>query len=130
MNKNDFIKNERQTSAFKAADGAIVYELFNPDNSAIKIMSVASGFLEAGKKARLHRHEESDEIYYVLSGQGQVQLGEKIFDVRPGDAICVPVNMVHGLINTSQEKPLKVLAVESPAYSDDDIFFLDQESAV
>lgn len=37
----------------------------------------------------MHRHRESEEVYVILGGSGQVKLGNEIADVRPRDAIRV-----------------------------------------
>jgi len=126
MTRNDFIRRVEESKPFTAADGATVYELFNPSRSAIKNLSLASGFLETGKDARAHFHKKSEEIYYVLSGQGQIRLGEKKFSISRGDAIFVPVNTAHALANTSQTESLTVLAIESPPYQDNDLFFINE----
>jgi mannose-6-phosphate isomerase-like protein (cupin superfamily) len=125
MKDHSRIANEKLSTPFQAADGATVFELLSPKNSIAKNISIASGYLESGKFAKPHFHKVSEEIYYILSGRGQIRFGTTLFDIKTGDAIIVPVEMIHALINTDQEKPLKVLAIETPAYSDDDIFFVD-----
>jgi mannose-6-phosphate isomerase-like protein (cupin superfamily) len=124
MEKADYIRKEADAAPFRAADGATVFELFHPNNSAIKNISIAGGFLEAEKVARPHYHEKSEEIYYMLSGAGKVRLGDEIFEIGPGDTIYVPTVKIHSLISTGKN-PLRVLAIESPPYSDKDTFFVD-----
>jgi mannose-6-phosphate isomerase-like protein (cupin superfamily) len=46
--------------------------------------------LRPGKRSPFtHRHADAEEIYVVLSGSGQVKLGNEISEVRPLDAIRV-----------------------------------------
>jgi len=125
MKRKEFIRNEKMSRPFLAADGATVYEIFHPRSSNIKNLSFASGFLKVGKTARSHYHKLSEEIYFILLGQGKVRLGTIIFNVEKNDVIYVPVGMIHGLINTHPKQPLRILAIASPPYSDDDIFFAD-----
>lgn len=125
MNKNRLIRNDREVKPFIASDGATVFELFNPGNSNIENISLASGFLDHDQSARLHCHKISEEIYYVLSGIGRVRLGGFDFDIKSGDAIYVPIGLTHGLVNTQPDQNLKVLVIESPPYSNDDIYFID-----
>ena len=46
--------------------------------------------LRAGKRSPFtHRHEQAEEIYVILSGSGNVKLGDQVVEVRPLDAIRV-----------------------------------------
>lgn len=111
---------------FKARDGATVYEIFRPGNSRIKNIGIAFGSLEILEKARPHFHKVSEEIYYILSGNGRVRVGDLILKIRRGDTIYIPIKKVHALENTSSSRILKVLAISSPAYSEKDIFFIER----
>lgn len=41
------------------------------------------------RQAFAHRHEQAEEVYVVLRGEGRVKLDEQVLDVRPMDAIRV-----------------------------------------
>jgi mannose-6-phosphate isomerase-like protein (cupin superfamily) len=49
-----------------------------------------------GSGVGLHEQKE-DEIYYVLSGRGQMTLDGKIYDVTPGTAILTRTGSSHSL---------------------------------
>jgi uncharacterized cupin superfamily protein len=50
--------------------------------------------LRPGKRSPfMHRHEECEEIYVVLSGSGAIKLDEHVADVRPLDAIRVAAHV-------------------------------------
>ncbi|MGE0243910.1 MAG: cupin domain-containing protein [Nitrososphaeraceae archaeon] len=38
---------------------------------------------------------ESDEIYYVISGNGKIVINENEHDVKPGNIIYIPKNVSH-----------------------------------
>src|SRR5438093_13349121 len=40
--------------------------------------------------AKLHYHERTDEIYYVLDGQGRMRLDDQEVDLREGVVVYVP----------------------------------------
>jgi len=44
-----------------------------------------------------------EEIYIIQTGQGKMQVGNEICDVKPGDAIHIPIGQYHELINTGDE---------------------------
>ena len=55
-----------------------------------------------------HYHDQSEEIFYVISGQGQLRsfYGEK--NVKAGDILCFPTGEKGGhlVLNTSETEPL------------------------
>lgn len=124
MKIKSFIGKERG-KPFIARDGAFIFELFKYSKFSIKNLSVATGFLKPGQKAIPHFHKISEEIYYVLSGKGKVRVANLKEKIKEGDAIYVPVKAIHALENASKIRPLKVLAISSPPYSDRDIFFIE-----
>jgi uncharacterized cupin superfamily protein len=55
-----------------------------------------------GKRAfPFHRHHVMDEMFYILSGEGQYRFGDAKFPVRAGDVVAAPAgSKAHQLINT------------------------------
>lgn len=45
--------------------------------------------------AKLHYHERTDEIYYVLDGTGRMRLGDDEIELRKDVAVYVPRGMKH-----------------------------------
>jgi mannose-6-phosphate isomerase-like protein (cupin superfamily) len=45
--------------------------------------------------AKLHYHEQTDEIYYVLDGQGRMQLDEREIELRKDMVVYVPRGVKH-----------------------------------
>ena len=61
-----------------------------------------------------HNHPESEEILYVLSGEGEQMLDDgEPFQVKPGDTIYVPTGVFHSTRNTGWE-PMRLLAFYNP----------------
>jgi len=52
--------------------------------------------LKPGSSIGYHLQKE-DEIYYVLSGNGTMQMNGKTFSVKPGDAILTRPGSSHGI---------------------------------
>jgi len=64
--------------------------------------------MEPGTYVGYHTHEGNEEIYYVVSGEGEyVQEGERKM-IGPGDATLVKTGQSHGLKNTGSEE-LRIL---------------------
>jgi mannose-6-phosphate isomerase-like protein (cupin superfamily) len=45
--------------------------------------------------AKLHYHERTDEIYYIIGGQGRMRLDETEIDLREGVVVYVPRGVRH-----------------------------------
>jgi len=65
-----------------------------------------------GKRAYpLHRHHVSSELFYILSGNGEVRLDDRALPVRPGDLIANPPGTeAHQIVNTGKDE-LRYLAI-------------------
>ncbi len=69
-----------------------------------------------GKGHDRHNHPESEEVLYVLAGEGEQMLddgGENTFPIKAGDTIYVPTAMFHSTVNTGWQ-PLRLLALYNP----------------
>jgi oxalate decarboxylase/phosphoglucose isomerase-like protein (cupin superfamily) len=70
--------------------------------------------LQPGRGHDRHNHPESEEILYVLSGEGEQMLDDReLFAVKPGDTIYVPTGVFHSTRNTGWE-PMRLLALYNP----------------
>ena len=56
--------------------------------------------------------QEIDEVYYILSGSGVMQMNGKEFPVQPGDAILTRPGSSHGLKQTGKEDLTLMIAYE------------------
>jgi len=45
-------------------------------------------------------HTREDEVYFILAGELEVTLGERIFVLRPGDTLLAPRDIPHKLRNS------------------------------
>jgi mannose-6-phosphate isomerase-like protein (cupin superfamily) len=54
-----------------------------------------------GASVGQHYHKEVEEIYYVLNGEGQVQVNNETAPVHKGDAVPIRFNEAHALVNNS-----------------------------
>jgi len=72
--------------------------------------------LEPGKGHVRHNHPGSEEILYVVSGQGRQMIdidGERWQPITAGELVHIPADIFHATINTGWE-PLKMIAVYCP----------------
>lgn len=89
---------------------------------------VSIGLAVVKDRIRPHYQKISDEIYYILEGEGEAFIGEESHHVKQGDVLSIPKGTVHSFINKGQE-PCLILFSSGPRFDPDtDRFFPDEES--
>ncbi len=115
------IINHRDTTPFTTVDGSTIRELMAHRNSGIRKQSLAEARLPPGQATVLHHHAVTEEIYYILSGTGEMTLGQEARPVGPGDAIAIPPGQRHTIRNTGSDE-LVFLCMCAPCYEHADTF--------
>lgn len=70
--------------------------------------------MEPGEAPPLHQHDDTEQVFYVLSGTGRLEIGPDAEDhgpVVPGDLVRIPPSTPHRVHCTSEE-PLRYLVVD------------------
>ena len=62
--------------------------------------------MSPGKKMRIHKHLNNDEIIFIHKGEGTFTLGDQSIQVKTGSVAFVPRGIWHGLDNTGTENLL------------------------
>ena len=105
------------TEAFVTKDGSTIRELHHT-----LVQSLAEATLEVEQATERHYHRVTEEIYFVLKGQGKMEVDGETTHVRPGDAVLIPAGAWHQLENNGTSE-LRILCCCAPAYSHDDTYF-------
>ncbi|MDQ4106713.1 MAG: cupin domain-containing protein [Actinomycetota bacterium] len=66
-----------------------------------------------GQAQKVHAHEGSDKVYYVLEGTGRFTVGEEEQDLTKGQAVIARAGEPHGVRNASEEN-LVLLVTMAP----------------
>jgi len=65
-----------------------------------------------------HRHHGCDEMFYIVSGEGEYRIGEKRIAVKAGDCLGAPAGgEAHQIVNTGTQE-LKYLGLSNNPVSD------------
>ena len=79
-------------------------------STAYSFFSNAPGYKIAFRKRALlpgaaigYHLQEEDEVYYVLSGTGEMEMNGKTFPVKAGDAVLTRPGSSHGLKQTGKD---------------------------
>ena len=59
--------------------------------------------LKPGQEQRIHRHSESDKIYYVIQGRGLFYIDGEERECETGEAVVARPNEDHGVQNKSKD---------------------------
>ncbi len=71
--------------------------------------------LAEGKGHARHNHPGSEEVIYVVSGQGEQMVDDQPpVKVGPGSSIYIPADVYHSTLNTGKET-LQLVVVYAPA---------------
>lgn len=119
------IRNLQRVASFTTKDGSEIRELLAHRNSCISRQSLAEARLPVGASTTPHYHPKTEEIYYILSGQGRMRVEAETATVGPGDAIAIPPGMTHEITNTGPES-LVFLCCCAPPYEHSDTVLVER----
>ena len=81
------------------------------DNKTLSNLVVSSTLLKPGKETRGHSHKGQEEVYYFISGRGEMILGEETFDVGTDKVVLIPDGVFHKVKNTESFRSLYFVCV-------------------
>lgn len=73
------------------------------DRSESELTEVALNEWPAHLNGPPHKHDQKEQLFYIVAGEGIVTVGADKFPVKPGNLIYVPTGVVHQTITTSAE---------------------------
>jgi quercetin dioxygenase-like cupin family protein len=74
--------------------------------------------LDGGQR---HYHKVAAELYYVLEGEGTIELDGDEHEVRPGSIVHIPPGVVH-----TTHGRMKALIIGIPDIRDEDVYLVDE----
>lgn len=104
---------------YQTLDGSWIRELVRPEREGSRQLSLAEATVAPGQATHRHRHRQSEEIYYVLAGEGVVEVAARRWAVAAGDSVLIPAGAEHCALNVGTA-PLRLLCACSPPYQHDD----------
>ncbi|MCL6435886.1 MAG: cupin domain-containing protein [Leptolyngbyaceae cyanobacterium HOT.MB2.61] len=104
---------------FVAGDSTLLRELLHPDKQPLELRySLAHAIVPVGQTSIPHSLKTT-EVYYILSGRGEMHINEEAHPVEPGDAIYIPPNARQYIKNSGTE-PLIFICIVDPAWRKED----------
>ncbi len=82
--------------------------LTGEDLAGAPCVNINEGTLVAGGRTAGGTHDET-EIYYIVSGSGDVWLDDDCYNVVPGDFLIIPPGVFHWIDNTKSSEPFVLM---------------------
>ena len=73
------------------------------DNKFLRDLVLSSTQLHVGQSTRGHTHPGQEEVYYFVSGTGEMQIDDNRFPVQPGMVTLIADGAFHRVFNTGSE---------------------------
>lgn len=90
--------------------------LLSEKNVGAKNVSLGLNVTEVGSMIPDHKHEDSEEVMYIVSGRARLVIedGEEVYEVGPDTAIYSPKGVTHRLENIGDTELKLVWAYAPP----------------
>jgi mannose-6-phosphate isomerase-like protein (cupin superfamily) len=115
------IRNRNRAEAFTTLDGSTIRVLLDARLGGAREQSLAEATLAPGQATERHYHGETEELYVVLAGAGELEVDGERRHVGPGDAVLLPPGAWHQIRAEGQE--LRFLCCCAPPYRHEDTYF-------
>ena len=69
-----------------------------------------------------HYHKECTEVYYILEGEGKMELNEDVVEVAPGTIVYIEPYTAHRLYSAAG---VRTIVFGMPALNPEDEYFVD-----
>jgi mannose-6-phosphate isomerase-like protein (cupin superfamily) len=115
------VRSRELAEPFTTADGSTIRVLLDEALGLARNQSLAEATLEPARATQRHYHRETEEIYIVLAGAGEMEIDGDRAPVGPGDAVLIPSGARHQIRAEGGE--LRFLCCCAPPYRDDDTYF-------
>ena len=77
------------------------------DRADSDFAEVFTVIIEPGNSPPLHKHDDTEQIFFIIEGKGILQTGNKDkveYDIQPGDVVRIPVSTWHKIIANHGER--------------------------
>ena len=93
--------------------GRVWKKLIGPDAGDCNNMILGVVTFPPGSDPGTHKHDNEEEIIYVVSGRGETKVGDSVYALEPGVAVFTEPGIEHG-VKTLGDEPLVLISVFSP----------------
>src|SRR3981081_2569153 len=114
------VLNVSSQKPFTTKDGSRIRSILDSANAPVRNQSLAEAVILVGRATDRHYHKKSEEFYFLLEGEGTMEIDGETRPVSSGDAILIPPGAWHQITAST---PLRFLCCCAPPYAHDDTYF-------
>lgn len=114
------VQNLASQKPFTTKDGSQIRSILDLSNAPVLNQSLAEASIPTGGSTERHYHKQSEEFYFLLEGDGTMEIDGNSRAVGPGDAILIPAGAWHQITAIT---PLRFLCCCAPPYAHEDTYF-------
>lgn len=85
-------------------NGAVKRVLLRHEDVHSPLMFLNEVYVAPGERIEWHQHQDMEEVFYFLAGEGTMHLGTEAHAVQAGDRVLVPMQVPHLLENTGSQE--------------------------
>jgi quercetin dioxygenase-like cupin family protein len=108
MQSDKFVFSTKETVRYRFPTHVNDLVMDRADAEASEVFVVV---LDPGEGPPLHVHDDTEQIFYVLEGAGELQVGRRSQAVNPGDVVRIPRHTPHR-IQCLGTGPMRYLSVD------------------
>jgi len=85
------------------------------DRSESTVTEVFIVVLEPGEAPPLHKHPDTEQVFYILEGEAELRIGPgaaERFRVKPGDVVRIPPDTWH-MIDNDGRVPVRYVSIDA-----------------
>ncbi len=98
----------------------MIRSILDRSNAPVENQSLAEACVAAGGATERHYHRLSEELYFVMEGEGCMEIDGEKREMGPGDGVLIPPGSWHQI---SARTRLRFLCCCAPPYADEDTYF-------
>ena len=114
------VRQLSEQKPFTTKDGSTIRSVLDLSNAPVENQSLAEATIDKGNSTERHFHKVSEEFYFLLDGEGVMEIDGETRTMCPGDAVLIPAGAWHQITATSD---LRFLCCCAPPYSHEDTYF-------
>jgi mannose-6-phosphate isomerase-like protein (cupin superfamily) len=125
-NRKGIVINEGEGEHILTRRGVPITVMLSKKKDGMEGISFCVEDMIPGRKMRIHKHLNNDELIFIHRGEGSLTLDEQRIEVKTGAVVFVPRGTWHGLDNTGNENLLIVFQYSPAGFEE---YFIENGTA-
>ena len=84
------VRQLSEQKPFTTKDGSTIRSILDLSNAPVEQQSLAEATIAMGNATERHYHKVSEEFYFLLEGEGVMELDGETRVMQSGDAVVIP----------------------------------------